>query len=46
MFSGPISPGKMTSLVKVLAEVTKLQIGEKGNVYSLRFRDPNSLKAG
>jgi len=43
---GSPSLGKMTSPKDVLAEVTRVISGEKGNLHQLSFRDPASFKAG
>lgn len=38
--------GKMTNPENVLAEVTRVIMGEKGNLHQLAFRDPASFQAG
>ena len=39
------SPSKMTSVGKISADVARIEMGEKGNMNDLLFRDPSSFRA-
>ena len=39
------NPSKMTSVGKISADVARIEMGEKGNMNDLLFRDPSSFRA-